>query len=143
MGRLSCSGSSASAFFQNVNCSFSRLSGSFSSPSSFCCHSVKSAYCTGSGAQSGACPRSRALYAVDRSRDSGASDQPSLAMWCSSNRTTWSVGLLENTVTRSGTSAARSKLYRPASASSTGRVSASVATSVITGWACASGRISW
>ncbi|BFP53445.1 hypothetical protein SCMC78_32520 [Streptomyces sp. CMC78] len=61
VGSSSWSGSPASVVRQKSSWRETVLSGSLSPPSRACCHSVKSAYCTGSGCLRGALPDSRAV----------------------------------------------------------------------------------
>ena len=62
----------------------------------------------------GALPSTRAPYATATSRHSGASDQPSPAMWCSSSSSTCSRSPSPNRCARSGGSVSRSKPCRAA-----------------------------
>jgi len=47
-----------------------------------CCHTAKSAYCTGSSGNGDGRPAANAAYSAATSRTRIPLDQPSLAMWC-------------------------------------------------------------
>ncbi len=96
---------------------------------SACCQRVKSAYWTGRGAQSGARPALRAVYAVDRSRARTPIDQPSAAMWCTTTRSTWAASSARlNRVARRGGAVSRANRRPMCSVSTASSVSSSAGT---------------